>query len=245
MGQPQQDQEGGLYNYGARFYNPKWGRFVSPDEMVQSFDSHGSNWFTYVLNRPTSATDPTGNFGDAGFGGGLGGGGIGGYGSLSGGGAVVASGGTAVGFPSPTNSAGADGLFHFALDFVQWDFSNFQPLLAFISGAPTTTPKWDPDGGADAIKEFWDWLIECSCKPNQPGGSGRSASKAAKTNRPDVVRSGGRRGEKVVGIKGPPNSVIRGNPTRGGGNRAFETDGSGRVVREVTRDRVKVRINDP
>ena len=83
-GQPQDDLEGGLYNYGARFYNPKWGRFVSPDEMVQSFDSQGLNPFTYVLNRPTSATDPTGNFtGVGGDGSGLGGGGgFGGYGSL-------------------------------------------------------------------------------------------------------------------------------------------------------------------
>ncbi|MGH2959715.1 MAG: peptidoglycan DD-metalloendopeptidase family protein [Solirubrobacterales bacterium] len=56
------DQAGGLYNYGARFYNPKWGRFVSADEMVQGFDSQGLNPFTYVLNRPINATDPTGSF---------------------------------------------------------------------------------------------------------------------------------------------------------------------------------------
>ena len=59
-GQPQDDQEGGLYDYGARFYNPKWGRFVSPDELVQGFDSQGLNPFAYVLNRPASATDPDG-----------------------------------------------------------------------------------------------------------------------------------------------------------------------------------------
>ena len=61
-GQPQDDQAGGLYNYGARFYNAKWGRFVSPDEVVQGFDSQGLNPFAYVLNRPTSARDSTGNF---------------------------------------------------------------------------------------------------------------------------------------------------------------------------------------
>jgi RHS repeat-associated protein len=61
-GQPQDDQAGGLYNYGARFYNAKWGRFISPDEVVQGFDSQGLNPFTYVLNTPTSATDPTGNY---------------------------------------------------------------------------------------------------------------------------------------------------------------------------------------
>ena len=58
--QPQDDQAGGLYHYGARFYHPKWGRFISPDEVVQGFDSQGLNPFTYVLNAPTSATDPTG-----------------------------------------------------------------------------------------------------------------------------------------------------------------------------------------
>jgi RHS repeat-associated protein len=59
-GQPQDDQAGGLYNYGARFYNPKWGRFISPDEVVQGFDSQGLNPYTYVLNAPTTNVDPTG-----------------------------------------------------------------------------------------------------------------------------------------------------------------------------------------
>ncbi len=63
-GQPQDDQAGGLYNYGARFYNPKWGRFVSPDEVVQGFDSQGLNPFAYVLNGPTSMVDPTGRLFD-------------------------------------------------------------------------------------------------------------------------------------------------------------------------------------
>ena len=59
-GQPQDDAAGGLYDYGARFFNPKWGRFVSPDESVEAFDAQGLNPYSYVLNRPTSATDPTG-----------------------------------------------------------------------------------------------------------------------------------------------------------------------------------------
>jgi RHS repeat-associated protein len=63
-GQPQDDQAGGLYHYGARFYNPRWGRFISPDEQVQGFDSQGLNPFAYVLNQPTSGIDPTGEFFD-------------------------------------------------------------------------------------------------------------------------------------------------------------------------------------
>ncbi len=51
----------GLHNYGARFYDPKWGRFVSSDEMVEGFDSQGINSFAYVRSRPTSLLDPTGN----------------------------------------------------------------------------------------------------------------------------------------------------------------------------------------
>jgi RHS repeat-associated protein len=61
-GQPQDDAAGSLYNYGARFYAPRWGRFISPDEVVQSFDSQGLNPYSYVLNRPTSLVDPTGRF---------------------------------------------------------------------------------------------------------------------------------------------------------------------------------------
>ncbi len=61
-GQPADDQAGGLYNYGARFYNAKWGRFLSPDEVTQGFDSQGLNPYSYVENGPTSATDSTGEF---------------------------------------------------------------------------------------------------------------------------------------------------------------------------------------
>jgi len=61
-GQPQDDAAESLYNYGARFYEPRWGRFISPDEVVQSFDSQGLNPYSYVLNRPTSLVDPSGRF---------------------------------------------------------------------------------------------------------------------------------------------------------------------------------------
>jgi RHS repeat-associated protein len=61
-GQPQ-DEGDGLYDYGARMYNPEWGRFISPDAHVQSFDAQGINRYAYVGNQPTSRTDPTGNFG--------------------------------------------------------------------------------------------------------------------------------------------------------------------------------------
>ncbi len=51
----------GLQNYGARFYDPKWGRFVSSDEVTERFASQGVNSFGYVRSQPTSRVDPTGH----------------------------------------------------------------------------------------------------------------------------------------------------------------------------------------
>ncbi len=49
-----------LYNYGARAYDPKWGRFVSPDSRVEGLNAQGLNRYSYVLNRATSLVDPSG-----------------------------------------------------------------------------------------------------------------------------------------------------------------------------------------
>jgi hypothetical protein len=59
-----------------------------------------------------------------------------------------------------------------------------------------------------------------------------------KVRRPDVVMPGGPDGGKVLGIKGPPNSFIR-----GGGDHVFETDAQGKVIRDISLslNRVKVR----
>jgi len=58
--------------------------------------------------------------------------------------------------------------------------------------------------------------------------------------RPEVVLRGGRDGGDVRGLKGPPNSYLR-----GGGDRVFETDAQGRVIRDITPKRVKVRHQNP
>jgi RHS repeat-associated protein len=50
----------------------------------------------------------------------------------------------------------------------------------------------------------------------------------------DVVLRGGRGGENVKDLVGPPNSVVR-----GGGERAFVTNDKGQVVLDITRGRVK------
>ena len=52
----------GIYHYGARFYSPKLGRFLSPDTIVQNFANPQTlNRFSYVINNPLRYTDPTGH----------------------------------------------------------------------------------------------------------------------------------------------------------------------------------------
>lgn len=50
----------GLVHMRARMYDPRLGRFIQPDPMVESDATQGWNRYSYVLNNPMSATDPTG-----------------------------------------------------------------------------------------------------------------------------------------------------------------------------------------
>ncbi len=53
----------GLYDYGARFYDPALGRFISADTVVpQPGNPQALNRYSYVLNNPLRYTDPTGFF---------------------------------------------------------------------------------------------------------------------------------------------------------------------------------------
>jgi len=52
------DTETGLYYYRARYYDPQTGRFLSEDPT--EFDGGSLNFYTYVGNRPTTFTDPSG-----------------------------------------------------------------------------------------------------------------------------------------------------------------------------------------
>jgi RHS repeat-associated protein len=66
----ERDRETGLYNYGARLYDPEIGRFTTPDTIVPDYTNPQSlNRFAYVLNNPLKYTDPTGHEeeGDGGF----------------------------------------------------------------------------------------------------------------------------------------------------------------------------------
>ncbi len=52
----------GIYHYGARFYSPKLGRFLSPDSIIpDQFNPQYLNRFSYGLNNPLRYTDPTGH----------------------------------------------------------------------------------------------------------------------------------------------------------------------------------------
>ena len=51
----------GLYYYGARYYDPAIGRFISPDTTIpDGCNTQSINRYSYVINNPTSAIDPTG-----------------------------------------------------------------------------------------------------------------------------------------------------------------------------------------
>jgi RHS repeat-associated protein len=56
------DDDIGLYNYGARLYDPLIGRFISPDTIVPyPNDPQTLNRYSYVNNNPLIYTDPSGN----------------------------------------------------------------------------------------------------------------------------------------------------------------------------------------
>jgi RHS repeat-associated protein len=55
------DAETGLYFYGARYYSPDMGRFISPDPSAPRFDDPQSlNRYAYARNNPVFFTDPSG-----------------------------------------------------------------------------------------------------------------------------------------------------------------------------------------
>ncbi|GEM_PF-5653187 len=51
----------GLYYYGARYYDPAIGRFISADTVVQNLANPQTlNRYSYVVNNPLRYIDPTG-----------------------------------------------------------------------------------------------------------------------------------------------------------------------------------------
>ncbi len=59
----QLDDETGLYYYGARYYNPSLGRFITADSITPNpANPQAFNRYSYVYNNPLNFTDPSGNF---------------------------------------------------------------------------------------------------------------------------------------------------------------------------------------
>ncbi|MBU4333403.1 MAG: hypothetical protein KKD07_03070, partial [Candidatus Omnitrophica bacterium] len=57
------DDETGLYYYGARYYDPEWGRFITADSLVQDpVNPITLNRYSYCGNNPIVRVDPTGHF---------------------------------------------------------------------------------------------------------------------------------------------------------------------------------------
>ena len=57
-----EDDETGLYYYGARYYDPQLGRFIQPDtEVPSASNSQTLNRFSYCGNNPLNLTDPSGH----------------------------------------------------------------------------------------------------------------------------------------------------------------------------------------
>jgi type IV pilus assembly protein PilP len=56
------DDRVGLYYYGARYYDPLLGRFITPDYVIPGggLDPQGYNRYAYVLNNPMKYVDPDG-----------------------------------------------------------------------------------------------------------------------------------------------------------------------------------------
>jgi len=56
------DDETGLYYYGARYYDPSIGRFITPDLLVQAPGNPQTfNRYTYANNNPVNLVDPSGH----------------------------------------------------------------------------------------------------------------------------------------------------------------------------------------
>ncbi|MCB1194046.1 MAG: RHS repeat-associated core domain-containing protein [Leptospiraceae bacterium] len=58
----EEDKETGLYYYKARYYDPKIGRFLQPDTVMEVSSPFGANQYMYVEGNPVMYNDPTGHW---------------------------------------------------------------------------------------------------------------------------------------------------------------------------------------
>ncbi|MEQ1409767.1 RHS repeat-associated core domain-containing protein, partial [Neorhizobium sp. Rsf11] len=55
------DAETGLMYLNARYYDPAFGRFISPDDWDPTIDGVGTNRYAYAQNDPVNNSDPNGH----------------------------------------------------------------------------------------------------------------------------------------------------------------------------------------
>ena len=57
------DEDTGLYYLNARYYNPEWRRFISPDDTayLDIESANGLNLYAYCGNDPINYKDPSGH----------------------------------------------------------------------------------------------------------------------------------------------------------------------------------------
>lgn len=55
------DAETGLMYLNARYYDPAFGRFISPDDWDPTLQGVGTNRYAYAQNDPVNKSDPNGH----------------------------------------------------------------------------------------------------------------------------------------------------------------------------------------
>ena len=253
----------GLYDFRARHYDPDAAQFVQIDPLVPDpYQPADLNPYGYVRNDPLNATDPTGEFVISG------GITLGAILAAAAYGAALAYGAYVL-YDSIAELTQTEQANLPDVGWLQASVSSLETALPDRSVATRTglgptdiaavSHSFLSSGSARPQEAaVWSWvrwaprILRLAKKTITDVLARRAATKKAaeqatrgKILRPETVRSGGRGGQRVLDIEGPPNSIIRGQPTRSGGPRAFETDEAGRVVREITPDRVKIRQIDP
>ena len=113
------DAESGLYFLNARYYNPAWRRFISPDDTayLDPETPNGLNLYAYCNNDPVNFSDPSGRSLLAAIG-------------------VAFLAGAVIGVAGQVISDVVTNIIVHRFDFNEWSFSNWQTYAgAMLGGA--------------------------------------------------------------------------------------------------------------
>ncbi|HET9849980.1 MAG TPA: RHS repeat-associated core domain-containing protein, partial [Candidatus Dormibacteraeota bacterium] len=248
------DSISGLDYYNARYYDPAAGQFTSPDPILpgDGYDVFGLSRYAYVEGNPETRIDPSGNVVQCAD-------------TCGGGDPVTIGTGTndTPEYIPPTG--GQVGSSQPAVDNTKQAYEaslakvkgsgvslllttdriygggwnglgdDTQMALYFLAGGGTPD-KWCSSAKCAAgMRKALDYVTDLQSAVAWTIVL-NSVSWTGPTLRPDITLGpGGRSGEKVKGLQGPPNSLVRGSP-----GRIYLTDADGRVIADITRGRVKL-----